>query len=243
MRNLLSKKTFILCFLPFLGAVASAQAFSFEQIQNWTGSGANEAAYVVDWHSDNTEPMVWGYRWDGEATGEDMLKAVVTADPNLYALISGQTSYGIALFGLGYDLDGDGFGLNGFTPDSQGFFTGGYGNVDGVLPEDTDDIFASGWYDSFWSYWLSTETRLDAQDSDWSFSGLGMTSRTLASGDVDGWGFDEDMDAYFGGGDGIHKPTGPYSSAPQSAVPIPGSLFLLGGGLMGLVRIRHKKAV
>ena len=42
----------------------------------------------------------------------------------------------------------------------------------------------AGWYDGYWSYWVG------GVDSDnFSYSGLGMTSRKLKDGDVDGWKF------------------------------------------------------
>ena len=39
-------------------------------IQLWAGTGANEAAMVIDWNDGKSdESLVWGYRWDGSATG------------------------------------------------------------------------------------------------------------------------------------------------------------------------------
>ena len=56
--------------------VLSAQPFTFDDIEFWVGTGANRAALVIDWLENSNEPpaLVWGYRWNGTATGRDMLK-------------------------------------------------------------------------------------------------------------------------------------------------------------------------
>jgi len=58
---------------PLSAAVATANPFSFDDIQFWVGEGANRAALAVDWSYASTEPpaLVWGYRWDGMADGID----------------------------------------------------------------------------------------------------------------------------------------------------------------------------
>lgn len=40
----------------------------------------------------------------------------------------------------------------------------------------------AGWYDGYWSYWVG-----GPDSEDFAYSGLGMTSRKLNNGDVDGW--------------------------------------------------------
>ncbi|HEX2474405.1 MAG TPA: hypothetical protein VHK01_06660, partial [Lacipirellulaceae bacterium] len=84
--------------------------FSFDDIQFWVGSGANRAAVAIDWHENTIEPpaLVWGYRWDGIAHGNDMLTAIVAADPRFFAKLGGTRSDPNAVYGLGYDADGDG---------------------------------------------------------------------------------------------------------------------------------------
>lgn len=69
------------------GELRSDTRFSFEDIQFWVGSGSNRAALVIEWH-DGTQPdaMVWGYKWDGEASGHDMIVAIAKADPRLVLL-------------------------------------------------------------------------------------------------------------------------------------------------------------
>ena len=46
--------------------------FTMDMIENWSGEGANRAAFVVQWNAEGeTSALVWGFRWDGEATGDD----------------------------------------------------------------------------------------------------------------------------------------------------------------------------
>lgn len=82
---------------------------SFEDIDYWVGAGSNRAAVAIDWDKNSaaTPALVWGFRWDGVATGQTMLNAIVAADPRLFAKSSGHGSLGSAVYGLGYD-DGDG---------------------------------------------------------------------------------------------------------------------------------------
>ena len=50
---------------------------SLDNIEYWVGAGANRAALVVQWNDGLTPVSVaWGYRWDGDATGMDMLRAI-----------------------------------------------------------------------------------------------------------------------------------------------------------------------
>ncbi len=126
-----------------------------------------------------------------------MLYAIMGIDPRLYAEVSGSTEFGTALFGIGYDLNND----NSFTlsPDlsfnSQHFAAGGYDTVDDSrVATSAGDLWQEGWYSAgYWSYWLSTESRLAADFSDWDYSGVGMSSRELSNGDWDGWSFDYDF--------------------------------------------------
>ena len=60
-------------------------SFTFDDIQYWVGNGSNKAALVIEWHDGNRpDAMVWGYRWDGEATGHDMIVAIAQADHRSY---------------------------------------------------------------------------------------------------------------------------------------------------------------
>ena len=149
-----------------LMAAGPAQAFSFDDIDLWVGSGSSSAAMVVHWSSpevfNNTSIPVpiedfsyaWGYSFDGAASAEAMMLALAAADPRLYLFAGGQAGLGMAILGIGYDLDNDGiFGLSdGSTTYTSTDFTDGilanqsYSNGDTFLPVDEGDLYWGGWY-------------------------------------------------------------------------------------------------
>jgi hypothetical protein len=62
------------------GLRAQTLVQSFDDIQFWTGSGTNRSALVLQWNDGSTPTsLAWGYRWSGNATGIDMLKAIAGA--------------------------------------------------------------------------------------------------------------------------------------------------------------------
>ena len=55
----------------------SAASTTFDSIKFWTGTGTNKAAMVIQWNDAETPTsLLWGYRWDGVATGIDMIQAI-----------------------------------------------------------------------------------------------------------------------------------------------------------------------
>lgn len=189
-----------------------ATEFTFDDIQNWTGEGANKAALVIQWNDDReTNALVFGYRWDGMATGTDMIKAVVKNNPRLYALmqytnVSSPTdpNGGYTINGFGWDADNDGDIALIDTKDNQvyesedGFFEhprgyvpgqGGSSDYDYDDWEATDegDFWGAGWYLSYWSYWVGT------MGESLSYSSWGASGRVLEDGCCDGWNFAIDM--------------------------------------------------
>ncbi|MBN1513631.1 MAG: PEP-CTERM sorting domain-containing protein [Phycisphaerae bacterium] len=201
-------------------AVSTARAdFTFDDIEYWIGSGSNEAAFVVDWNDGvNPESLAWGYRWDGTATGEDMLMDIVTTDPGLYAKISEPGGYGVALYGMGYDVDRDGFAISDGTVFTDGLAI--TGSSDTATAVDPDDHYQEGWMSAgFWSYWLSDD------GVTWEFSGTGMSGRTLTDGAWDGWSWAPEFDS-----------SAP--SEPVPAVPEPATAVLFGLGMLFAARRR-----
>jgi len=83
----------------------------FGDIVNWTGTGAYQAALVVDFHDGTSkQSFVWGYRWDGKATGYDMLTAIsslttmgLTVDNPSYVTLMSYTESGITHSQDAYD--------------------------------------------------------------------------------------------------------------------------------------------
>ena len=153
------KRLYIFTFIVLCAPLASAYGFS--DIVNWTGSGANEAALLIDWQDGSTYPsLVWGNRWDGTATGEQMLQAIAAADPDLSVEIT-TYSFGDAVTALGFD--GSAYGPSG--PGSH--YESGFGSG------------ATG----FWAYYLGSGQTLPT----WNESATGARDRTLLNQAWDGW--------------------------------------------------------
>lgn len=167
----------------------TAAADGLADIQFWAGSGANQAALVIDWKDGKAaESLLWGYRWDGTATGMDMLQAVVAADPRLFAHL-GIYAWGTATFGIGYDLNesggfavspGLGFGSTGLVMDPLGT-----ANPDDLrVTLDTADHWIEGWTTGFWNY-VVRDSELDP----WSNAAVGAVDRQLSDGAWDAYAF------------------------------------------------------
>jgi len=191
-RLLREKATIIFAALAWTGATAAQAGLvsNFADIEFWAGSGANQAAFVIDWQ-DGRVPLAWGYRWEGTATGGDMLRAVVEADPQLYAKVGPDGSLGTPMYGLGYDRDDDGFGISDQTvfPPSGLFVSTTIPDQFGAaaVSIDAGDSYREGWLTGFWSYW---NRRGEPYSSSWSLASGGFAGRTLTDGDWDGWSFD-----------------------------------------------------
>lgn len=173
-------------------AINTTPNISFSDIQYWVGTGANQAAFVVQWNdSKNPDALVWGFRWDGNATGEDMLKAIAKADRRFFTLLYPGTQFGTAVGGMGFDLNGQDsnaliksgnatyplYPLDGIVKTTQYDF-------DDYTAKDTNDHWMSGWYNGFWSYWVKNPA-----DADFGFSGVGASSRVLENGSWDVWNY------------------------------------------------------
>jgi len=174
--------------LAWVHVTASAGAGAFDDIQFWAGSGTNRAALVIDWH-DGKAPssLVWGYRWDGSATGYDMFQAVVRADPRLFAHLA-QFTWGSAIVGIGYDRNHSGsFAVNpplAFDPAGFVIDTGATNASDARLPDDLADHFVEGWNTGFWAYFTRA-----SQSEPWASSWVGAADRILTDGAWDGLSF------------------------------------------------------
>ncbi|WP_027387575.1 DUF5074 domain-containing protein [Chryseobacterium gregarium] len=166
---------------------------NFSDIQYWVGTGTNEAAFVVQWNdSKNPDALVWGFRWNGTATGEDMLKAIAAADHRFFSLLYQGTSYGAAVGGLGFNLNGTETNalyknLNvtyPYYPVSGIVNTAAY-DFDDYTAADANDHWQSGWMtNGYWSYWIK-----DPTDADFGYSGIGATGRVLVNGSYDVWNY------------------------------------------------------
>ena len=194
-----------------------ADEFTLDMIQSWAGEGSNRAALVIQWNDEREQnALVFGYRWDGVATGADMIKAVIEANPRLYGLIqytnvSSPTdpSGGYTINGFGWDVDNDDDiaivdegNNNARYENENGLFIHprGYDPQTGSSPDydydnwknvDSDDFWGAGWFLSYWSYYIK-----DSQSASFSYSGLGASGRVLQDGSWDAWNFSLNMIPY-----------------------------------------------
>ncbi len=218
----------------------------FGEITSWAGDGDNEAALVIKFNDGtSTKAYVWGYRWNGTASGDSMFRAVVKADPRLM-LLTQQTNFQGTVAGIGYypegrasaDLYFDKAGAmsdnrinfrysSTQTPPSTSLGQTSYpeddadalvtaaieeGKKTGVIQHPFDHthygysaydydywkccsgkhLWRAAWYNGYWSYWVTDNVK-----SDYTYSGLGFSSRQLQGGSVDGWSFVSDMNNWY----------------------------------------------
>jgi len=177
--------------------VGATTVDTLDDIDFWTGEGENRAAIVIDWDSASAvdEAVVWGFRWTGIATGEDMLRATLAADPRLYAKLGTSGSLGLPVYGLGYDLNDDSeFGItDGSSFDEQGITTGGIPDpppqVVVAASVDSEDRYTEGFFTGFWHYAIGSGDPFDA--GNWLSSGVGASDRVLVDGGWDSWAFEK----------------------------------------------------
>ena len=205
---------------------ASAQMFNFSDIKNWTGTGSNQAAMVVDWHDGKTpESIAWGYRFDGAATGLQMLQAIDAADPRLAVFFAYGGSF---TYGFGYDLNNNG---GTFTPGTPGFDNGGNSTETG-FSSDAADHYAEGVYSKFWGYDIATGSPYGGGGT-WNEAPVGADTRQLVNGSWDGWSLSFDESNF----------TVPDPGFPTAAVPEPSSRWtaIIALAALGLVaRLRRR---
>ena len=178
------------------------KSFTLDDIKFWVGEGENKAALVIDWYDDKGPTLVWGYRWNGEACGLDMINAIAEADTRMVFLTHYTGGMGNTIAGLGYDLNSNGGQYlvydDGTTKETHypvnGMVTTTAYNYDYWNINDPEDHWCSGWYNrGYWSYQVK-----DAQADDFSYSGMGASGRILVNGSWDGWGFQNGWESMTG---------------------------------------------
>lgn len=181
------------------------QVGTLDDLEFWVGTGPNRAALVIDWDDAGAQPpLAWGFRWSGTATGESMFRSVVSADVRLYARMGTPGPFGPPLFGIGYDRNGDGFGLSDGTVFTQGVAV--TAPSDGVTSSDPGDSYNEGWNTGFWAYFGSQGSPYVG--GVWQSASLGFSDRVLADGDWDGFSFAPGF-------------VGPAPDVPMAAVSMP----------------------
>jgi hypothetical protein len=209
--------------LALTGLHAQALVHSFENIQYWVGSGPHRAALVFQWN-DGLEPVsvAWGYRWDGQATGMDMLRAIAGStrieDPAGDPVGTGSGADGRLSLGLvEYS-----FGLSVLSLE--------------YLPGDGGERTQRDWFSGYWEYfirggnfeyydWVTKDTALfDEAGSSiyapgaWSSSSVGASDRPLIDGAWDAYGF------------AAKFTTQPVGHPVAAKLPVPAASFLMNQG-------------
>jgi hypothetical protein len=176
------------------GITRAGTIASLDDIVFWTGAGANRAALVIDFDGDATtdNALAWGFRWEGTATGRDMLNALVTADARLFVRIGDAPPTLNGVLGWGYDRNNDGaFAIApGGSFDGDGFAFGSPNETAAAI--ELADWYREGWFDGFWHYSLSVGNPWTT--GSWVNSQLGASLRPLQNGDWDSWAFTTDAD-------------------------------------------------
>ena len=172
----------------------TSTGIDFSKIERWAGEGDCKAALAIKWADGQNDgkTLVWGYRWKSTETktGEDLIRAVVKADPALYMMAT-QASWGFYIGAFGYDADGDRYVTlttmkdeiyprNGmFDIPSSEFETSAsteYG--------DGDAWNSPSGYTDYWGYYTA-EKASDAIV----YSNVGTSGRNLTDGCVDAYVF------------------------------------------------------
>jgi hypothetical protein len=208
--------------LGFSSALGNAQIVAtFDDIVLWTGTGANRAGLVIDFHDGQAkQSFVWGFRWDGEATGSEMITAIAAADTNLSIQNGGTVGSGFFLTQASY-FDGvfnhiatSGDFVSNFA--YWGYFVVG-GTAGGTFAPDVFDPVTPGASTGFPAPWAESPAGASAIS-------LGSPGRFLANNAWDAWSFGE-----FG--------TLPSTEA-YAAIPEPGSATL---AILGFFLLCHAR--
>lgn len=175
----------LFCSATFLPSVSSAATFLASDVTNWigpaAGTGVSQSVLVIQWPGQSA--WAWGIRWDSasEQTGNDLLTALMGADPRFKATVSGSGF----VTNLTWDADLNGTpelsfpGFNAETGEYLNYFVnnlqqeGNYNN--GAAPAGAHVLPPLGSpYD-------------EAGPGTWVSSNTGANGRPLADGSWDGW--------------------------------------------------------
>lgn len=172
----------------------TSTGIDFSKIERWTGQGDCQAALAIKWADGQNEDktLVWGYRWNSTETktGEDLIRAVVKADPALYMMAT-QASWGFYIGAFGYDADADRY-VTLTTMTSELYPRNGVFDIPSSEFEtsastdwgDGDSWNSPSGYTDYWSYYVA-EKASDALG----YSNVGASGRTLTNGCVDAYVF------------------------------------------------------
>jgi hypothetical protein len=163
------KKISLWLALVSLFTASKSPAVSLNDIQFWVGAGTNRAALVVEWTTPESlvyttvpapiadKSLVWGYRFNGTATGIQMFNAIAAADPRFYAVEVVYPAFGTSVYGMGFHLGGG--GDLGITDGSitnffiDGLLTNATVDIDAAAPLNPGDLYWGGFNGPNWETW------------------------------------------------------------------------------------------
>lgn len=172
----------------------TSTGIDFSKIKRWAGEGDCQAALAIKWADGQNDgkTLVWGYRWKSseQKTGEDLVRAVVKADPALYMMAT-QESWGFYMGAFGYDADGDRYvtltTMTGEIYPRNGVFdipSSEFGTSASTMFGNGDAWNTPSRDTGFWGYYTA-EKASDALI----FSNVGAGGRNLTDGCVDAYVF------------------------------------------------------
>lgn len=167
----------------FAAGVLHAQVTNLDDLNYW-GTGPNRTGLIIYWNdSKSPNAIAWGYQWSGNQTVADMLLFLASNDPLLFLRIDSSTGFGLAVFGIGYQVGSSPFGVTG-AQDTAGnpvtpVFSSGVDDLDtnpsttqapasstAAAPTNAVDHYVEGWNDNgYWELFHSGSDNLALQPS------------------------------------------------------------------------------